>query len=268
VSAILDLRSEAESFVIEGTFPALDPRERALVEETWRGRMVNEHISAQVFAGLVPQAMRAAIPHAFLVELAEMVGDELDHARRCAGVLHALGGDPRAPLPELRKLPEHATASPLGALLRNVISVSCMSETVAVALIQAERIDLGGSPAAKVLGSILGDEVRHARFGWKLIEELAPLSNPVREEVGAYLPVALAHLVAHELDHLSPAPPPTKRAAQCGACDGQNARLILFQTIETVIVPGLERFGLPARGSWQEARKLLRSGAARAMTAA
>ncbi|MCK6548411.1 ferritin-like domain-containing protein [Myxococcota bacterium] len=262
MTAMLDLRDEGRrrSASITGHFGALSARERTLVESTWRGRMVNEHISAQVYAGLLQQGMRAGIPPAFLDELAAMIAEELTHAKLCAAVLHHLGGDPIAPLPELAALPEHRDTTPLAALLRNVLSVSCLSETVAVALIQAERLDLGDSPAASVLGEILGDEVGHASFGWRLFAALGPLEPHVQGALAAYLPTALTHLVAHELAHLSPAPAPTAAAAYAGACDGENARLVLFSTIDEVIVPGLERHGLPAARAWAELRATGPSG--------
>jgi hypothetical protein len=255
MNATLDLRAEGKrrSASIAG-FGVLSPRERALVESTWRGRMVNEHVSAQVYAGLLQQGMRAGIPASFLDELASMIAEELQHAKLCAAVLDRLGGDPIATLPELRALPEHRDTTPLAALLRNVLSVSCLSETVAVALIQAERLDLGDSPAAAILGEILGDEVGHASFGWRLLAALDPLEPDLHAALAAYLPTALEHLVAHELDHLSPAPAPTAAAAYAGACDGENARLVFFSTIDEVIVPGLERHGLPAAQAWSAVR--------------
>lgn len=235
--------------------PDLDPRARALAIETWRGRMVNEHISAQVFAGLVPQAMRAGMPPETQAELASMISDELRHARQCAAVVSTLGGAPIADAPELRVLPEHPETTRRVAFLRNLLSVSCLSETMAVSLLEAERRDLEeeGSAAAHVLKRILADEVTHARFGWRSLESWVPgLDEEERGLLSAYLPTALQYLVAHELDHLAPAPPPTRAAAHAGVCDGANARLLVFETIEDVIVPGLEGLGLEARAAWTE----------------
>jgi hypothetical protein len=252
--SVLDLRREASAAPVEGDFGPLSSRERALVEGTWRGRMVNEHVSAQVYAGLLRQGMIAAIPPAFLDELAGMIREELDHAKLCAGVLHRLGGEAIAPLPTLLPLSDHPGTTPLGALLRNVVSVSCMSETVAVALIQAERLDLGASPAARVLEAILADEIGHARFGWRLLDALGPLADEDRRAVDDYLPVAIEHLVRHELANLSPVPAPTAAAAYAGACDGENARLIFASTIEEVIAPGLARHGFAAAHAWKLVR--------------
>ena len=67
---ILDLRAEgALNRPALDDLPELTPDERAMAVRTWRGRMVNEHASAQVFAGLVPQLMRAALPGALQAEV-------------------------------------------------------------------------------------------------------------------------------------------------------------------------------------------------------
>jgi hypothetical protein len=50
----------------------------------------------------------------------------------------------------LDPIPAHEDAEPLEALLRNVISVSCASETVAVTLVATER-EPAGSPAIRHL---------------------------------------------------------------------------------------------------------------------
>ncbi|MCA9548999.1 MAG: ferritin-like domain-containing protein [Myxococcales bacterium] len=249
--ARLDLSREAPTYAPALTdVPTLSPMERTVVENTWRGRMLNEHASARVFAGLVPQLMAAEVAPRHQAAVAEMVAEELHHARLCAGVLHALGAEPAGELPALAPLPVHAdAASPLEALMRNVLSVSCLSETVAVALIDAERRALHDSPLAGVLKRILGDEVGHARLGWTLLAE-HPLDDALRQRLSDYLRVAFAHLEAHELANLSPVAAPAGAMA-LGACDGVLARDIFHATVEEVVIPGLERHGLDARAAWE-----------------
>lgn len=246
----LDLTQEAEAYrVALGEVPELSEPERILVENTWLGRMVNEHASARVFAQLLPQLMRAEISGARQAEVADMIADELRHARACAGVLLSIGTAPRAELPALTPVPDHADVEPLEAVLRNVLSICCLSETVAVSLIGAERLQMEGTCFGEVLTKILADEVRHARFGWKLLEDLE-LDDGMRARLSDYLRVAFAHLEAHELAHLAPLPAPAGAAAY-GACDGRQARDIFFATVEDVIVARLEEHGFSAREAWR-----------------
>ena len=234
--------------------PELEGGARTLAHATWRGRMLNEHVSARVFAGLVDSGMRAGIGSARLEALAQMISDELRHAKMCASVLTALGGEARTPLPALDSVPMHDDAPALEGFLRNVISVSCLSETVAVALIGAERLEVETPEISQVLKRILADEVQHARIGWKLLADLGPeLDDSSRSRLSEYLVDAFESLEAHELSHIPAQPCPSIEAARAGVCDGREARSLFYETVQTVIVPGLEAQGLRARDAWMAA---------------
>ncbi len=251
-SAVLDLRRAAAHRKLElPDLPALSEEARAMAIRTWRGRMVNEHISAQVWGALVGQLMRAAIPPELLADVASAVSDELRHAELCAAVVECLGGVAVARLPELEAVADHRDVGALEGALRNVISVGCMSETVAVSVIRAEQAELDGSALGEVLSSILADEVSHARLGWKILGICAPvLDNSARERLSAYLVDALAHQVQHEVPKLPVLGAVDPEAAAAGVCDGGFARQVFVDTIEQVIVPGLENAGLAARTAW------------------
>jgi hypothetical protein len=235
----------------------LDDHARASAILTWRGRMLNEHVSARVFSALGDQLARAGLHGDRRARVAAMVHDELRHADRCAAAVEALGGDPVAELPTLPPVPDHADAGPLEAVLRNVLSVSCLSETVAVALIDAERRAAGPPALGRLLAEILADEVAHARFGWKLLEDLSShLSPELCERLGDYLVVAFDDLAVHELAHLPARPAPSPAAEAVGVCDGLAARRLFFATVEQVIVPGLQAHGLPALSAWRAAQQI------------
>ncbi len=259
MSARLDLTGAARRVGFQltaGELGDLDERARASAVATWRGRMVNEHVSARVFASLERQLLRAGLP-ARARAAAGMVGDEHRHAELCAAVVEALGGAASAELPHLPEVPEHADADPLEAALRNVISISCLSETVAVALIDAERRTAGPPALADLLSHLVADEVQHARSGWRLLEDCARRLGPVlRERLNDYLVLAFAHLVEHELRHLPARPAPSPAAEAIGVCDGPGARQLFFATVEQVIVPGLRAHGLDALTAWRAAQRL------------
>lgn len=257
---ILDLRAAAARRRPDLTgLPALSDAEVAMAARTWSGRMVNEHISAQVFAGLVPQLMRAAAPSELQAAVPAMISDELRHAEQCAGVVLALGHDPVAPLPTIVPLPDHADAAPIEALLRNVLSVCCLSETIAVSIIRAEQAELDGTPLGGILKEILADEINHARFGWGLLGRVAgDLDAPTRERLSEYLVDALAHQIEHEVPRLPVNLGLRDEIAQAGVCDGGLARELFFTTVEAVIVPQLDAAGLRATDAWAAAQRLAR----------
>lgn len=251
---VLDLRAEAEPLARAlGPLPSLSPPERDAAIATWRGRMVNETLSARVFAALLPQAMAAGLAGGWLRRLGDAIGDELRHGRMCAAVVVALGGEARAEVATLQPVPAHLDAGPAEALARNALSVGCLAETVAVALISAERLRAGPPSLQDTLTAILADEVQHSRLGWELLQVLLPrLDAGDRARLDAYLEVALRHLVAHELAHLPPAhAAPSAAAEALGVCSGAEARALLWEAIETVIVPRLGELGLGGALAWR-----------------
>ena len=86
-------------------------------------------------------------------------------------------------------MPEHDDAeTEIEALLRNVLSIACLSETVAVALIGAERLEMPNGELRDLLTRIWADEIGHARFGWRLLARLAPtLDDATKDRLGDYL---------------------------------------------------------------------------------
>lgn len=254
---VLDLAREAAARRVDlSGLPALSAEERQEAIRTWRGRMVNEHLSASVWAALVPQLMRAAAPATALASAAAAISDELRHAEQCAGVVLSLGGAPVARLPELSPTPEHEDAPPLEAVLRNIVSVGCMSETIAVSIIRAEHAELEHGPLGAVLAGILADEVSHARFGWSLLGLLLPrLDAAGRARLDRYLIDAFVHQVTYEVPKLPVVPDRRAELAEAGVCDGGFARALFVDTVQSVIVPGLERAGLAAGAAWTQARR-------------
>jgi hypothetical protein len=116
-----------------------------------------------------------------------------------------------------------------------------MSETVAVALIGAERLEMPeGTELRALLTRIWADEIGHARFGWRLLEKLAPsLDAAERDAIRAYLPIAFGHLEAHELVHLPSRGAPAG-GESLGLCSGLDARALLRETIDEVIAPRIQ----------------------------
>lgn len=232
--------------------PTLLPQERAAAIATWHGRMANETRSARVFAALRGQARDAGLGAGVEATLARFEAEEHAHGELCAAAAYALGGEARTTATWGAEIASHDVGDPLEALLRNVLSISCMSETVAVALIQAERLESGPKALAQTLRTILADEIGHARFGWSLLDQLAPRLGPQRRaRLSAWLPLAFGHLEQHELRELAPGPAPSRAASDVGICDGDQARALFFDTVRDVVIPGLERRGLAASWAWQ-----------------
>lgn len=250
--SLLDLRADARA---SAPSVAASPAVRARAIATWRGRMVNEHGSARVFEQLAAQAARAGFSSEVVGACAAFAHEERRHGVLCGAVVEAFGGQAVAPALAEAQLPEHLDVDRREAVLRNVLSVSCLSESVAVALIGAERLRMPGGELRDLLTKIYADEVGHMRFGWQLVTSEAPdLDAGARARLGAYLAVAFAHLEAHELAHLPLTGPLPDGAETAGVCDGAEARDLFYATVTGVLVPRLEALGLPAARAWRARR--------------
>lgn len=243
----LDLRAGAAAERLALPDLALSDEEREAAIAEWRGRMVNEHVSARVFAALIPQLMRAGIEPAVQDDVAAMISQELRHGRLCAAVVEALGGAAVAPMPELPEVPAHEDAAPLEAVLRNVLVVSCLNETVAVALLETGR-QLAGPPAIeRVMTAILRDEVQHARLGWRLAGRLLPrIDAATRARLDDYLVVAFRQLLERHYVPESFDLGGRIAAPSVGVDDAREASRLFVEVVTGVIVPGLEAHGLAA----------------------
>jgi len=254
-----DPESALASGELEGTYP--EPILK-MAAATWRARMVHEHHSAAVFSRLLPQLMAAAATLEFKTTVLRMSMDELRHASLCAGVVKLLGGEPEieADLVTL-PLPEHADATPIEAALRNVMFVGCMSETISISLLTEER-ELTREPVIRrVVDQLAADEVLHAKLGWSYLATVWPsLTDEEKARTDAYLPVAFGYLEAKMLGAMPVGPTPLRDAIReqleaLGAMDSREGRELMYETVESVIVPRLSDFGLAAKDAWTKRKK-------------
>src|SRR5690606_21992558 len=171
--------------------------------------------------------------------------EEQHHGVLCGAVVEALGGQASAGAWAPRRLPWHPEVPPLEGVLRNLLSICCLSETVAVALISAERLHLEPGPLRDVLSQILGDEVGHARLGWALLGQALPeLSPPARQRLSDYLRIALAHLEQHELANIGAGNQDPGPGRALGLCQSDESRALFYDTLHQVILPQLSELGL------------------------
>jgi hypothetical protein len=213
--------------------------------------MVNEHGSALVFEGLATQFETMGAPVEMVSACRGFADEERRHGSLCGAVVEALGGEARAPANEQPPFPLHDDAETTReATLRNMISICCLSETVAVSLIGAERLDMPEGALRGLLTEIYSDEVGHARFGWTHLGEILGGDAPLTARLSTYLRVAFGHLEHHELAHLPAQAAPPPNGAVLGLCGGREARSLFYDTVEKVIIPGLEAHGLTAQSAW------------------
>ncbi len=257
----LDLRKEAIPNALN-VFATPDTQRRAIA--TWRGRMVNEHASARVFEALANQMSRAGFSNEEVQTCAGFAEEERTHGILCGAVVSALGGRAIAPALPSSDLPEHEDVGLREAVLRNLLSISCLSESIAVSLIGAERLEMPPSELRDLLTRIYADEIGHARFGWGIVtREAKTLDLEAKSRLTEYLRVAFHHLETHELAHLPISAPYQKTDKNVGVCDGAAARELFYATVTEVIIARLNALGFDATYAWENrAGTITGSGAA------
>ncbi|MEC7984956.1 MAG: ferritin-like domain-containing protein, partial [Myxococcota bacterium] len=218
---------------------------------TWKARMVNEYGSHRVFDGLYQQLSQLDLSARDLQRLKDFAEEERGHGILCGAVVEALGGEAIAPALPVIPFPKHEEVGPLEGALRNLLSISCLSETIAVSLIGAERLEMPEGELKELLTKIYAEECGHANFGWRLLGDLLKKGDAALcERLNAYLKVAFAHLEQHELAHLPIDSVPPPEGVKLGLCSGVDARVLFYATVEQVIIPGLEKHGLNAQVAW------------------
>ena len=103
----------------------------------------------------------------------------------------------------------------------------------------------------RVLDQILRDEIKHSRFGWRLISRLAPSLTPQeRESLDEYLVDAFTHQIRFHAPFLD-MPCADDAGLAIGAPHGRSNWLVFVATMDDIVVPGLERCGLAATRAWR-----------------
>lgn len=242
----------AADAVLEGSY---GDEAQQLARLNWLARMRQEHDSAAVFAGMLPQLVEAQCSLEMKAVVLRSAIDELRHAALCGQVARLLGGEPVVEADLMpRALPVHEGCSPRERIVRNVVFVSCISETVAVAVLSDEREHVREPHITRVLTQLAGDETLHARIGWIFLREQWPLlESDERERMHTYLAAALGYYERRVAEVASPRPIEPgllEEARALGFAYGAEVRELVRETLESVVVPQLAACGPDARRAW------------------
>jgi hypothetical protein len=130
-----------------------------------------------------------------------------------------------------------------------------MTETLSTALL-GELVARATDPVCRqAMHSILSDEVKHSRLGWAFLAE--ERTRVVRDCVGPHLPAMLEATLGDELFQATAAPDPRlAELAGLGSLERHDRLRVVQETLDRVIFPGLELFGIDTAGGrrWLDAR--------------
>jgi len=168
--------------------------------------------------------------------------DERRHTELCARLARGLGSpvalEPGAEVPAIapRALDVRQAA------LYEVVAACCITETESMATLTTL---LAGEPepeVREVLHSISKDEVVHARMGWAHLSR-----ESVAAEVaflGPLIPAMLAGTIDEGLFGPSPPDEDPEALLRFGVLPLARKREVFLGTLEQVVLPGLEKFGV------------------------
>jgi hypothetical protein len=220
--------------------------------EAWALRTRVEHEAARRFARLATAIPRFDPESPVPALLVSAANDERRHAALCAG----LSGFYGVPAPDAGSDPQVAPAE-LGAreaVLYEMVAACCITETESVATVTTLLAAQLEPPVEKVLREIARDEVAHGRMGWAHLareatgRDLGFLSRWIPAMLNGSVDAALFRrgIARAENDDLLPH----------GVFPLEHKREVFVRTLEEVVLPGFEEFGIdvrPAR-AWLAAR--------------
>jgi hypothetical protein len=232
---------------------AWDPAAVAKARAMWRARMVSEHRSTAVFAGIAGQLMEAGAPMDFKAMALSMAQDELRHTELCADVVRALGGDARCEADlTVGSLPTHGRVTPEERALRNVVYGSCLSEMVNSARFVDALESITEPVTRDATRRLLADEVEHARFGFTYLDVMGRWLDEhagVRASLGQYLRRAFKTFERAYAGNGARARLTDDERA-LGLPDPERLLAVFDQTVRGAIIPGLEQRGIAATEAW------------------
>ena len=135
--------------------------------------------------------------------------------------------------------------------------MACVTETLSTALLGTLVERARDTLAKQTMQSILRDEVSHSRLGWAFLAErhAAGARDCVSPHLGAMLEATLGDEFFTSNASLEPE---EEALTGVGVLDRRERRRIARDTLELVIFPGLERFGIETalgRGWFRERTK-------------
>lgn len=168
--------------------------------------------------------------------------DERRHTALCAGLARSLGTpvtlDPAADLPVIAP----RSLGPRQAVLYDVVAACCITETESMATLTTL---LSGEPDPEVrdvLHAISRDEVGHSRMGW------AHLARESSTAEVAFLAPLVPGMLAGTIDpgffSAGPHEEDAEGLLRLGVLPLAKKREVFLGTLEQVVFPGLERFGV------------------------
>lgn len=228
---------------LAGAAQGLLPSVRAVVGETWRERMRQEHLAVGAFARITQELAALGCHPAVLELVAEAAADEVRHAETCRRFAVALLGETEVPRGwrGVPTIPPHSEASEATRALLHMVEMCCLSETVTGVFFTEMRARASNPVARAVVDSLLEDEIDHGKVGWAYLADRA--RSGTVDGVAEALPDMLERTFGLLLKGLGRVE--DDDASEAFGYIRDSARAAIFRrALKDVVVPGFETVGI------------------------
>ncbi len=242
-------------------FKSFDPtqytaRELARGRRAWELRTLDEYRSQVAFTEMLSEMTELGLPFDILGAGIRIVRDEARHVELCRRMVVALGGDGI-----IDKSPTYVRSNKKltvrERILRCAMGSLCIGETISVRLLAAVRDEAKDPLARNVLQQLVEDESVHSRFGWRLLEHLAPTLTPkeyktLNKLLPKYLRSAEKSVEGSAKPSNTERPLVTGPLMPFGSLPADRRREVFYKTIENDVIRRFEKSGFKARDAWEK----------------
>lgn len=240
---------------------AYDEATLSLGRSAWQLRVLDEYRSQLAFTELLADLSRLGAAFDAISTCVRVVRDEARHVELCRRLVVALGGDDAMPGDPQLANPDPSSPA-MQRVMHTVLGSLCVGETFSVRMLAAVRQNTVDPLAREVMTVLTKDESVHSRFGWTMLEVVAPhLSDDERRAADEALPHYLkmaeravvpadAHL--HEDHHPLVAGP----ESPFGCLPPRARRELFYACLEEDVLPSLDERGFDGAAAWRRAQAL------------
>lgn len=223
------------------------------VGAAWAFRVDVEREAMGHFTRIAEGLEREHAPGQLLAAAVVAADDERRHGELC-GELASDYGEAPPPRADAQRPLAPRSMGPSEALAYDVVAQCCVAETESVATVTSLIRRAEPSAVQQVLVAIGRDEVRHAQLGWAFVA-WASQRRGLRF-LGPYLPSMMAPAAEGLFEPHAPGADDAALARH-GVLPRQEQRALFLATMEQVVLPGLERAGVPCESArrWLAGRR-------------
>lgn len=221
----------------------LEPEARRAVGQLWARRAEGELGAAATFSGLHRDCL-AFGSSATITELtARAALDEHFHgALSLMMAEHYLGAPVPPPAPRHDALRFESCAADVAPALRFLLHCA-LNETIAVAYLRQCLREARSVLIRAAVRELLQDEIAHSRVGWAYVAAVAG-QPAIRASFDRELPALLAMVSSAWCEPNEGVPCPPGH----GGLSDASTHALTEETLQTLVLPGLARFGVEPRG--------------------